>query len=60
MNMRMELKNKFYQVNDPILQRGEQYVILLLNYYQKINEAKPRKTSYPLRHHLATSEYEVK
>jgi len=33
MNVRMELKNKFYQVNDPILQRGEQYVILLLNYY---------------------------
>lgn len=28
MNIGMQLKNKFNQSNDPILQRGDQYVII--------------------------------
>lgn len=59
MNIRMQLKNKFNQVNDPILQRGDQYVNIFLNKFKKLNGTKPPKTNYPKQHHLALSEYEV-
>jgi len=32
MNLRIKLKSKFNQVNDPILQRGEQYVQIFMSF----------------------------
>ena len=61
MNIRLQLKSNFTQVNDPILQRPEKYVKKIIKNLFKKKKPKENKVTQnlPKNHHCLTTEQDV-